>query len=129
MKARLIVVFFSIAALLGLIVLRAAYLQILPYKKLEHLQSRQFQGVVELLPRRGAIFDRNGVELASSVAAFSLYADPSLLENPKQVAKRLSQRLGVSAQSLYTKIKDKKKKFIWIQRRLEASVKSDISAW
>jgi cell division protein FtsI (penicillin-binding protein 3) len=129
MKARLIVVFFSVFALLSIIVLRAAYLQILPNKKLEQLQGRQFQGVVELQPRRGAILDRKGVELASSIAAFSLYADPSLIENPKQVARKLSQRLGVPAQALYNKIKDKKKKFVWVQRRLEGPVKHEITGW
>ncbi|HEX4924296.1 MAG TPA: penicillin-binding protein 2 [Bdellovibrionales bacterium] len=129
MKARLVLVFFLIFGLIGGILLRAAYVQILPNQKLAQLQSRQFKGVVELQPRRGVIFDRNGVELATSVAAHSLYADPHLIQSPKAVARKLSRRLGMSPETIYQKIKDPKKRFVWLRRRLDAEVREEIQAW
>lgn len=129
MKARLVLVFFFVFAALGGLLLRAAYLQILPNEKLAQLQSRQFKGVVELQPRRGVIYDRNGVELASSVTAHSLYADPHLIRAPKEIARKLSRHLNLPYASVYQKLKDPKRRFVWIRRRLDSSQKDEIQNW
>ncbi|MEQ1875178.1 MAG: penicillin-binding protein 2 [Bdellovibrionia bacterium] len=129
MKARLVLVFFATFAMIGGLLLRAAYLQILPNEKLRQLQARQFKGVVELQPRRGVIYDRNGNELASSVAAHSLYADPHLIREPRAAARKLSQHLGLPFSAVLTKLKDSKKRFVWLRRRLEIEQRNEIMNW
>ncbi|MBS1970105.1 MAG: transpeptidase family protein [Bdellovibrionales bacterium] len=129
MKSRIIAVFAGVMVLWGALILRAAYLQFLPNEKLQSLQNRQFQTVVTLQARRGAIIDRNGRDLAMSGTAYSLYADPKLLEKRKPLAKALAKELGVTAESIYGKIKDGNKRFVWIQRLMDEDKANKIKSW
>lgn len=126
MKSRFIFLFLSVSLLWILLILRAAYLQILPNQKLSKLQNRQFNTVVELNPRRGVIYDRNGVELAASVAAYSLYADPSILKAPKTTSRQLARLLRMNPSRLFKKLKDSDRKFVWIARRLNRRTKEKV---
>lgn len=129
MKSRIIAVFAGVMILWGALILRAAYLQFLPNEKLQSLQNRQFQTVVTLQARRGAIVDRNGRDLAMSATAYSLYADPKILDKKKPLAKALAKELGVSTESIYGKIKDPTKRFVWIQRLMEEDKANKIKSW
>lgn len=129
MKSRIILVFAGVMVLWSALILRAAYLQFLPNEKLQSLQNRQFQTVVTLQARRGAIVDRNGRDLAMSATAYSLYADPKILEKRKQLSRQLAKELGVSVESIYSKIKDPTKRFVWIQRMMDESKAERIKAW
>lgn len=113
----------------GLLIGRGAYLQFFPNERLTNLQERQFQTVITLQSRRGAIVDRNNRELALSMTAFSLYADPKLIEGKKSVARRLAKELGVSVESILAKIKDPKKRFVWIFRQMDADRADRIKSW
>lgn len=129
MKSRIILLFAGVMVLWGALILRAAYLQFLPNEKLQSLQNRQFQTVVTLQARRGAIIDRNGRDLAMSSTAYSLYADPKILEKRKPLAKALAKELGVSVDSVYSKIKDGNKRFVWIQRLMDEEKANKIKSW
>ncbi len=118
-NSRIILLFTGIIFLWTLLIARAGYLQLFPVERLRALQEKQFQTVITLQSRRGAIVDKNGRELALSMTAFSLYADPKLIENKKAVAKKLAHELGVSFESIFSKIKDGKRRFVWIQRQME----------
>jgi cell division protein FtsI (penicillin-binding protein 3) len=115
------------------LILRAAYLQFMPNEKLQSLQNRQFQTVVTLQARRGAIVDRDGRDLAMSATAYSLYADPKIIAKDKaqrkQLAKNIAKELGVSAESIYAKIKDPSKRFVWMQRLMDEDKANKIKAW
>ena len=63
-------------------------MQVFPNKKLENLRQKQFESSITLSPVRGKILDRNGVELASSVSVYSLFADPQIIKNPKALSKK-----------------------------------------
>lgn len=104
-----------------LVLSRAAYLQFLPHKKLSALHDRQFKTVVNLPARRGNIVDREGKDLAMSSPAYSIYADPSIIESPRSVAKTIATLLNERSSGIYSKLKDKDKKFIWIDRLVSAS--------
>lgn len=118
MKSRIVLIFAGILVLWSALAIRAAYLQFMPNDRLNSLQNRQFQTKVTLPARRGAIVDRAGRDLAMSMAAYSLYADPKIIENKKQVATKLAKVLGVSQPFVYSKIKGKKR-FVWIKRMLD----------
>lgn len=119
MKSRIVILFSGLVLLWGILILRAAVLQVLPNKRLEALQNKQFNTVITLQSRRGAIVDRKGRELAVSTKAYSLYADPKLIESKKWVARKLAAILGMSQENIYSKIKDKNRRFIWIQRLMD----------
>ena len=116
MKSRIVFLFSGLVFLWGVLALRAAVLQVFPNKRLEALQNRQFQTVITLQNRRGAIVDRNGRDLALSTKAYSLYADPKLIDGKKWVSRKLAPIIGDSANTIYSKIKDKNRRFVWIER-------------
>lgn len=129
MKSRIVVIFVGILVLWSMLILRAGYLQFLPNDRLNSLQNRQFQTKVTLQARRGAIVDSNGRDMAMSTTAYSLYADPKILENRKLAAKKLSKVLNQSYESIYAKIKDGNRRFVWIQRMLEQDKADEIKSW
>ncbi|MGZ3773703.1 MAG: penicillin-binding protein [Pseudobdellovibrionaceae bacterium] len=129
MKSRIVFIFAGILGLWSLLILRAGYLQFLPNGRLNSLQSRQFQTNVTLQARRGAIVDRNGRDLAMSATAYSLYADPKILESRKTVAKKLAKVLNQPAETIYSKIKDHTRRFVWVQRMLEQDKADEIKSW
>lgn len=119
MKTRIIIIFFTFIVLWVFLVARGFYIQLVPNDKLTTLQNRQFETSVTLQSRRGNIVDKNLKEIALSNQAYSLYADPKNIESPKKYAKVLAKKLNINADNLYSKIKDKKKRFVWIQRFLD----------
>lgn len=126
MNARIIIVFSGLISLWGLLVLRAGYLQFLPNSKLTTYENRQFNTVVNLPARRGSIVDRNQQELAMSTQAFSLYADPKLIGNPKKVSKQIAVIIDQTPAVVFAKIKDKNRRFIWLQRMLNETQRDQI---
>ena len=128
MKNRILFLFIIFLSLwLGLIA-RGFYLQILPNKKLEGVQKRQFEKIVTLKPRRGVITDRQGKGLAVSITSFSLFADPKFISNPKWAAQKISRLLGLKFSSVYKKLLNKKRRFVWIKRQLSQVQKQKITA-
>lgn len=70
----------------------------------------------------GDIYDRSGVLLATFLKTTSLYANPRLISNPKEIAHKLAPLLGDNASRIYKKISDKKKSFIWLKRHISPTL-------
>jgi cell division protein FtsI/penicillin-binding protein 2 len=66
--------------------------------------ERQQQRTLDLSPRRGVIYDRNGNELAVSVKVDSLFAVPDEIQNLDRTAKTLSTLVGVPKKDLIDKL-------------------------
>ena len=113
---------------LGL-VLRSAYLQILPNKKLSDLKHQLFQRTVTLKPRRGSIYDRYGRELAISIPSQSLFADPQRMTEPYYAAKKISKLLSLPHKKLLKKFLNKKRRFVWVKRHLSEKEVRKIKSW
>jgi cell division protein FtsI (penicillin-binding protein 3) len=129
LRPRILIVFAGLILLWGLLILRAGSLQIFPNARLKSLQDRQFQTVVTLQTRRGAIVDRKGRELALSEKAYSVYVDPKILENRKNVSKQLGKVLAQPWTSLYSKMKDTQKRFVWLARLIPKEKAEEIKSW
>jgi cell division protein FtsI (penicillin-binding protein 3) len=112
----------------GLMIARAISLQILPNDRFKALQKRQFETVVTLNPRRGDILDRNNHELAISMPSYALFADPKILEEPKKVARILAHELHVPFKSIEEKLRQRRKRFVWIERKLSKAVRDSIDS-
>lgn len=70
---------------------------------------------------RADIVDRNGVVLATSLATASLYADPMLVIDPDEAARKLAAALpGLDYEDLAAKLAGDKR-FVWIKRNLTPS--------
>lgn len=112
--------------LFGLVVLviifRLFYLQIIDAeaKTKEAIATRTIR--YDVMPKRGAIYDRNGNVLAYSKEAKTIYANPSEIGNDEEVATKLAKVLGGSSSDYIDKINDKHLKFSYIKRRVEVDV-------
>lgn len=126
-QIRFYIVVTLLFAMFSVLGMRAFYIQIIPNEKLKAFQERQFKRVVTLQPTRGVILDRNKKELASSITAYSLFADPSIIERPKNTALKLSKLLGKSSRSVYKQIADKNKRFIWLDRQMDKEKRDKIT--
>lgn len=121
MKTKIITLFITICFLWSLLIFRAAYLQFLPHDKLKSLQNRQFQTVVTLPARRGNIYDKDGKELAMSAPSYSMYADPKIIKEKKKSAEQLAKIINQNPREIFLKIKDGSKRFVWIDRLIDAT--------
>lgn len=68
--------------------------------------------------KRGVIYDRAGRELAVSVNVESVFAFPSQIKNPQQVANQVASVLGLDPQEVLQKI-TRPSSFVWIKRKIE----------
>lgn len=119
MKTRIIFIFVLFLSLWTALILRAAYLQVIPNERLQSLNERLYNKTVTVQSRRGAILDRNGVELAGSTTAYSLYADPKIIENRISVAKKVAPILKESYHRISKRIYlYRNKRFVWLKRKI-----------
>lgn len=109
MRSRIVLLLILLTAMWTMLIGRAAYLQLVPDVRLQSLQRKQFETVVTLNGRRGDVTDRNGHELAVSMAAFSVFADPKLVnelvEDPEwkkaqaKKAKKIARKFSTKIQA------------------------------
>ncbi len=134
-RTRILILFFGFACLWVCLLTRAAWIQLIPNERLEALKRRQFETTITLGNRRGEILDRHGNELATSAPAWSLFADPKVIESPRNAARQVAEILKKRhpaaerrrvARLLYDKIKSRKRRFVWIERQLTSELKQDI---
>ncbi|MCL1910755.1 MAG: penicillin-binding transpeptidase domain-containing protein [Leptospirales bacterium] len=75
--------------------------------------------------RRGTIKDRNGSILAMSIDSWSVYANPEEIKNPSDAAARLSRPLRLGQAYLVERMK-RKRRFVWLKRKIDRSSMEDI---
>jgi len=110
--ALLIVAF---AALLG----RAAWLQGVRAESLARMAEQQHRQTVDIPAARGTIYDRTGVQLAIGEQATTVYADPKTVREPRRVAYEAGRILGVDVAKLYTKLRDRRSGFVYVERKAD----------
>ena len=91
---RIGLLFLLFVALLGIAVTRATYLGSFRAGSLRQAAATQQVQTVTIPAPRGAITDRNGVELAVSETADDVAADPYLIKNPQAAARQLAPLLS-----------------------------------
>ncbi len=129
MRSRILILFSCFLMLWGIIIVRAGMLQMVPDSRLDNLKRRQFETSIQIRSRRGAILDRQGNELAASVPAYSLFADPKLIKDPYGLAIQLSKKLKIPVANLRKRLRDKSRRFIWIKRQMDEAARNQIKRW
>jgi cell division protein FtsI (penicillin-binding protein 3) len=121
-ERRIGLLFALFLVLLGVATLRATWIGTV---RAGSLGDRALQQQVEEMPvpaRRGTIEDRNGMELAVSEDSVTVFAHPFLIDNPASVAARLASLLGVSEDELLEKLSDRDRTFVYLRRKMDASL-------
>jgi cell division protein FtsI (penicillin-binding protein 3) len=106
---------------------RLGYLQLFLHSEYMARAQRQQQRVIEITPRRGAIFDRNMHPLAMSIPVDSAFAVPSELGDEQLAARLLSGVLGIPREVLETRL-ESSRSFVWIARKLPPDKKEAVEA-
>ncbi len=112
---RLLVVLCLFAVWAIIVFLRLVDLQTFRGEHFRLQADNQQQGFLVLTPRRGDILDRNLKELAISVRADSVYAQPPKVQNPMTVAQELSPLLDVPPDALFEELSSRKT-FVYLER-------------
>ena len=111
---------------------RAAYVQVIGNDFFQRQGEVRFARTLELPANRGRILDRNGLILASSVPAASIWAIPEDVEMAKPDVraklKDLARLMDMPLSTLQGKLADEDKTFVWIKRQLDWDVGQQITA-
>lgn len=118
---RISLLFAGFLVLLSLAFLRAMWLGTVKGDRLAAAAATQQVVTAEVPARRGAIVDRQGVELAVSEPADDISATPYLVKDPVGAAARIAPILGIPAPELATKLARRDTGFVYLARRVPAS--------
>lgn len=98
---------------------RAAYIQVFNNDFFQHQGEVRYNRTLELPANRGRILDRNGLILASSVPAPSIWAIPEDVSLEDGERKQLAKLLGIPEAELAKKLADEDKSFVWLKRQID----------
>ena len=107
---------------------RAAYIQIFGNAFFQRQGEVRFARTLELPANRGRILDRNGLILASSVPAPSIWAIPEDVEASKSQLVQLARLLEMPLADLNKKLGNEDKTFVWVKRQVDEAVAQKIAA-
>lgn len=127
MNGRARIVLCGLAVVYLLIVVRAFQIQVLGVPGIRERGAKQYRVKIPLVPRRGAILDRAGNELAVSLSTKSVFVQPVKLPSPGQAAEILSRRLSRSRSAL-RRLLDPEKSFVWVSRQVPSSTADEAVA-
>lgn len=113
-------------AFLGLVA-RAAYVQVIGNDFFLRQGEVRFARTLELPASRGRILDRNGLILASSVVAPSIWAIPEDVERDPAKMQKLAQLLRMPVSELNRKLGNEDKTFVWLKRQVDEPIAKEIA--
>ncbi|MES2977109.1 MAG: penicillin-binding protein 2 [Pseudomonadota bacterium] len=107
---------------------RAAHIQFFANEFFQRQGEVRFARTLELPANRGRILDRNGLILASTVPAPSIWAIPEDIDaTPAQLAE-LAKLLEMPSADLSKKLAAEDKSFVWLKRQVDETVAHKITA-
>lgn len=107
---------------------RALYIQVIANDFFQRQGEVRFARTLELPSNRGRILDRNGLILASSVPARSIWAIPEDVDRDMVRLQKMAALLDMSLADLNKRLEDEDKTFVWIKRQVDEPVAQEIAA-
>jgi len=127
LKFRIVTLLVFFLVLFIALISRAFQIQVLSGKMLKTLAEKQHIKTLQIEPERGIIFDRNGEKLAASIMANSIYADPSKISDPAEVADKIAPLLSIDRNTIVKKVSGSKN-FCWLARKIPPEQAGKIEA-
>ncbi|WP_291008807.1 penicillin-binding protein 2 [Hydrogenophaga sp.] len=107
---------------------RAAYVQVFGNDFFQRQGEVRFARTLELPANRGRVLDRNGLILASSVVAQSIWAIPEDVDKAHPKMRELAKLLEMPLADLKKRMANEDKTFVWIKRQVDEPVAKQIAA-
>ena len=117
-----------IALSFGVLAARAVYIQVIENDFFQQKGAVRFARTLDLPANRGRVLDRNGLILASSVPAPSIWAVPEDVERDPVRLKQLAQLLELPMTELDKRLADEDKGFVWLKRQVDLGVAKEVMA-
>lgn len=105
--SRIKIILVIIIFLFILIISKVFFIQVINYKRLNKYALGLWSRNLPIEANRGLIYDRNGVVLANNLTTTSLVLIPNQIRNKEEVARKLSEILGVSYEEMYKHVSKK----------------------
>src|SRR4051812_33344444 len=96
--------------------LKATWMGTVKAGSLKNAATTQQVQEIHVPARRGAIVDREGVELAVSEPAADVAVTPYLIKDPGAAAKKLAGPLGVAEADVLKKLTERDTGFVYLKR-------------
>jgi penicillin-binding protein 2 len=109
-RRRLFIIGLIITLLFGGLLSRVFYLQVIQHHKYATLSQQNQMNILPIAPKRGLIYDRNGVLLAKNEPVFSLDITRSKVDHLHKTLQRLQAILPISEAELKAFHKEAKQK-------------------
>lgn len=116
-RARVVLIVF--AALVAVFFIRLVFLQVIVADQYSAMAEESRTVSFETTPRRGTIYDRNGIVLATSVEATTIYANPVEVSNSVEEARQLASVLGGEAADYQDLLSTPSTTFVYIKRQAD----------
>jgi cell division protein FtsI (penicillin-binding protein 3) len=107
---------------------RAAYVQVFGNDFFQRQGEVRFARTLELPANRGRVLDRNGLILASSVVAQSIWAIPEDVDRAEPKLRQLAKLLDMPLADLRKRLANDDKTFVWVKRQVDDPVAKEIAA-
>ncbi|MCL4503738.1 MAG: penicillin-binding transpeptidase domain-containing protein [Deltaproteobacteria bacterium] len=107
---------------------RFFYLQMIKGPQLREMATREYQKFCPILPVRGMITDRKGLELAISTRVSSVVAHPLQIKHAHRLSRELALILGYKPKEL-KEILTRATSFVWVKRHLTPEREAAFQAW
>lgn len=111
----------------GTVATRMFWLQILDSEKLTEMAADQRRRTMVIPAQRGSILASDGTELAISVDAHAVYADPGQVVDPGRAAQALAPILGMQVGDLLERL-TRDAGFVYLARKVNEPVAAQVRA-
>ncbi|MBP6851345.1 MAG: penicillin-binding protein 2 [Rhodoferax sp.] len=106
---------------------RAVYIQVIANDFYQRQGEVRFARTLPIPANRGRIIDRNGLILASSIPAPSIWAIPEDVPRGEAQLRQLAKLLEMPLADLKRKLEDEDKTFVWLKRQVDEPVAKAIA--
>jgi cell division protein FtsI (penicillin-binding protein 3) len=117
---RIVILGAFFAAVLGVALLRAFWLQAVQGAELAAMAVMQHRETIVVPAARGVIVDRNGEPLAIGEQTTTVFANPRLVDRPRDVALAAGRILHLDPGEVYAKVTDRSHGFVYLARKADA---------
>ncbi|MBA4260824.1 MAG: cell division protein [Comamonadaceae bacterium] len=118
----------ALAVAFAILAGRATYVQVIGNDFYQRQGEVRFARTLELPANRGRILDRNGLLLASSVVAQSIWAIPEDVNSADPKLRDLAKLLEMPLAELKKRLSNEDKTFVWVKRQVDEPVARQIAA-
>ncbi|RQD66941.1 MAG: PASTA domain-containing protein [Tindallia sp. MSAO_Bac2] len=108
------------------LIFRLGWLQIVEGERYQSMANQQHTSDFVVPSKRGAIYDRNGKELALTTVKNRIWANPMLINDPENASELLAQILDVEKEEMLARLTQENTTLVSIARRVNDDVVEEI---